>query len=338
MKTNTSWKLTSMIAVATIATMIGGMRINAASYNWNPTTTTNVDGEDVYLWSTADNWLDGSSNPGVPPGNNVILINNTGSTRAVLNSDAGSQYLYVGDDAGGTTDGELAIYDGGSITVDRNFYNKIGDGGYTGTVNQYGGTFACHSDTDLRLGDSATSTGIYNLYDGTLSMSVRGLIEVGQVGTGEFHVTGGTIDNVAGIDLGTGVSGLFEVGGSAATIRTGRWNQGANGTLKVGVDGTGLSLIEVTGDVTFDADSLLDVGFLAGAPNYGTWDVMSWTGTLTDGGLDFVGTVDTDVWSFSFVDTDTSGSFDTLRITAIPEPSSLVLLGLAGLLLMKRRW
>ena len=44
---------------------------------------------------------------------------------------------------------------------------------------------------------------------------------------------------------------------------------------------------------------------------------MSWEGDLNDHGLRFSDQVDKSVWSFEFVDTDSSGKLDTLRVTAI---------------------
>jgi hypothetical protein len=52
---------------------------------------------------------------------------------------------------------------------------------------------------------------------------------------------------------------------------------------------------------------------------------MSWDGALTDNGLAFAPGVNSAIWSFSFVDTDTSGTPDTLRITAIPRRLTLLI-------------
>ena len=76
----------SSLIITTAATfgMLYGNYAQAAN-EWEPDTTTSVDGEDVYLWSTADNW----SNDAVPSedNNDKVGIVGTGAQRAVINND-----------------------------------------------------------------------------------------------------------------------------------------------------------------------------------------------------------------------------------------------------------
>ena len=43
---------------------------------------------------------------------------------------------------------------------------------------------------------------------------------------------------------------------------------------------------------------------------------MRWEGALNDNGIKLAPNVDPKIWSFKFIDTDDSGTPDTLRVTA----------------------
>ena len=147
-------------------------------------------------------------------------------------------------------------------------------------------------------------------------------------GTGLFSVQGG--------------DGAITIGEVDAGTANGYWTQNAGSTLQglVGTDGQ-LSSIYINGvggglqTVTFENGALLDVGFL-GDDVTGTWTLMEWEShsTVVDNGLAFAAGVDTDIWSFNIDETNR-----TLTVTAIPEPATLGLLGIAGagLIVVRRR-
>jgi hypothetical protein len=248
--------------------------------------------------------------------------------------------------------------------------NRIASGGSQGTVNQSGTNTVVAFGGYVRIGLDPNSVGIYNLSGGSFhsfrsSTAVTpgftsslvlgsGAAPTGtnQAATGTMNITGGSFLTRNGVYLGAGGGqGTFHVAGSAPTsIRIGGdgnnedggWYQNTGSTLLIGIDGTvlGVRAIEVIdvegnaglgGNVTFASGSLLDVGFL-GAANYSTFTVMTWDGSVTNHGLQFANTVDTNIWSFSVND-------NSLTVTAVPEPGSALLFlgGMAGLWLLRRR-
>ena len=338
-------KRINSIAAALIIALTGSTVVHAATIVWTNGLADNV-------FTTGGNWI-GNTAPG---SGDLAQIDLSGANKAVFSAAQGTyeiQRAYVGTVSGRT--GELDITGGNfRATVSSNQGTRIGAGGGTGTVNQSGGTAEFGHIVDL---GRSGSTGTYNLSGGLLDIfrstainTVQTSLQLGDSGgNGTMNITGGELKTRAGVQL-LGANAKFSVSGSDATAINigeqgeGYWSQAVGAILEAQIDVGGLTAISVNkgtnglgGNVVFASGALLDVAFLDGTQG-GYWDVMTWEGTLTNNGLTFAPGVDTDVWSFSFVDTDVSGTPDTLRITAIPEPAtlSMLLIGAVSVLMFRR--
>ena len=298
----------------------------ATDYVWD-----NSAGDNNY--SNASNWV-GTVAP-VAGSSNYAVIDLAGSDKAIFSSGtseniAGLRIGYEG------TDGELH-QTGGTLraTANSNGATRIGRNGETGTYLMTGGTASINA---IQLGLGSSGSGNLTITGGDMLIA-RGagtgisslIVDFGSGSVeGNFEISGGSLETRGGVIIGN--NGTFSVLGSAPTTIgigsyssvDGVWTQDAGGTLLCRITDTPAGITKIfiddTGDagagdgnVTFADGALLDVGFL-GASVEGEWDIMTWEGTLTDNGLALAPGVDPSVWSFDFVDTDSSGSPDTLRV------------------------
>ena len=255
-----------------------------------------------------------------------------GSDKAVLSSGAPANIdaLHVGYTGG---NGEFEQTGGTLVaTANPSASSRIGSGsGKTGSWTMGGGTASVNA---IQLGMGG-GTGNLSIAGGDFTIARARYdfsLHVGSGGTGNFSISGGSFLTRGGVKVANGST--FEVLGSgASTIGIGSqdsgdgyWVQEAGGVLRVAVDTTltGVSKILVDevdgkpgtswdGNVTFEAGALLDVGFVS-ATNPGTFTVMEWEGNLTNNGLAFASSVDTNVWSFDLDETN-----KTLTVTAAGE-------------------
>ncbi|GAA5506259.1 iron dicitrate transport regulator FecR [Novipirellula caenicola] len=284
-------------------------------------------------WEHADNWSGGiSPNPG-----DDLYINHAGAELARYQAYGNANYgaIHVGSFSGQL--GELII-EGGVLKADRHssFMSRVGSAGGEGRLEQRDGDVRINK---LQVGLDRGSKGHYLLQGGQLVLSRapvhdRYSLSIGEnFGEGVFTVSDGSLLTRQGVVLGRSEGlGTFQVLGSKAdTIAIGslgsgdgEWYQGTDCMLDIRIDDGGVTTIQIDegdgdssegADVTFCSGSLLNVGFL-GESQTGAWDVMTWKGKLFNEGLQFASSVDTDVWSFEFVDTDQSGTADTLRVAA----------------------
>ncbi len=303
-------------------------------------------------WLIADNWVgDVLPTTGIAGAGQTPVINLDGTNRAIY-STGDNMYDSFRVGSGAATSGRLDII-GGILRTDTTEAHRIGVAGGTGVIDQSGGSLLTGSAL-FELGLDTNSTGTYNQTGGTAvfgrESSGTSLVIGSNAGTGFYSIsgTGSILRTRAGVELGrtggsgTGV-GTFTIQGTAATqigigsegSVDGRWIQNAGSTLSLSIDGatvggvTHLFVDEVGnnggGDVTFALNSILDLGFFQNQ-QAGSWDVMSWEGTLTDSGLALAAGDAVAGWSFQFVDTGGGVGLDTLRVSFVPEPSSFAML------------
>ncbi|MEN8735198.1 MAG: sialate O-acetylesterase [Lentimonas sp.] len=297
----------------------------ATNYTWD-----NSAGDNDY--SNASNWV---GNVAPVAGNNYAIIDLTSTNKAIFSSgtSANTAGLRIGYEG---TDGEFH-QTGGTMraTYNSNGATRIGRNGETGTYLMTGGTASINA---IQLGLGSSGSGNLTITGGDMTIA-RGagtassslIVDFGSGSVeGNFEISGGSLETRGGVIIGD--NGTFSVLGSApAKIGIGSyssvdgvWTQEAGGTLRCRIADTPTGIAKIfiddTGDAgagdgnaTFHDGALLDIGFL-GASVEGTWDIMSWEGTLTDLGLTLAPSVDPSVWSFEFVDTNSSGTPDTLRV------------------------
>lgn len=298
---------------------LAGLTAQAANFYWD----NSAGGND---YQTPGNWSGGA----VPTAgsSNYAFIEKTGSDKAVLSSGTTANIagLRIGNDVGS---GEFE-QTGGTFkaTANTGGATRIGiQSGRTGTWTMSGGSADVNA---IQLGFSG-STGnlIISGGDMVIGRAVNNYsLRVGLGGSGNFEISAGSFITRTGVQVED--NSTFSVLGSAATnigigsssSLDGRWVQDAGGTLNFQIDSGGITQLFIDdtnssgpedGNVTFEDGALLDVGFI-GPSQTGSWDVMSWEGTLTDYGLTFAPGVNPTEWSFEFVDTNSSGSPDTLRV------------------------
>jgi len=254
----------------------------------------------------------------------------------------------------GDTDCHGKFYQtGGTVTVGTTF--QVGFGGATGT-----GT-SLYSMTAGSLTVSGNSVIGYKNTAGNDFIQSGGTASFSTIELGKAHASGGsgagtiTLSDAANFTSGTltvGINAAPNTGVGTVVLDGSKTGAGtnmtvngnfllntANSTLKGVIDSdaiataTAMRKVEVTGNVTFAAGSLLLPVFDSLAtPTAGTWTLMSWTGTLTNNGLAFDSSVDTSKWSFL-----ADATAKTLTVTYIPEPATMALLSVGGALMMLKR-
>ncbi len=238
----------------------------------------------------------------------------------------------------GAVDGSVMIEAGASVTAESvgvGFYGQMTlAGSLTQThinhmVGVRGGSLTILEGSVLKANRIAPHMGGSVLQTGG-SVVVPDGVRIS--GNGKYTISGGTLDS-SSFWLRMEGTGTFNVVGGASSLSFARYKHDGGGVLAAGLDGTGLSTIQINGDVSFDPGALLEPSALAGAVP-GDYVLMNWTGSLTDGGLAFAPGVDTNLWSF-----DLDGAAGALTLSYIPEPGTLALLaiGAAGLLRRKRK-
>jgi len=232
--------------------------------------------------------------------------------------------------------GKSSIYNlnAGSLTVSGHTYLSVGSN--TSTFNQTGGVYtqAGGGQMDIGYTGNGSAVGIYNLSGGTLK-TVGQTIARNSNASSALNITGGTLAATS-INYGTGT--LVNAGGSVApndtgvvgnlNITNGNFNM-TSGNLALDFASIG-SFDTMTVSGTSSLSGLVNVNYLLGyLPTVGdTFNVLTANGGLSLGSLTAIG------YTTSVVNT---GKTLQLTFVGIPEPTSLSLLGLAGLALVRRR-
>jgi len=290
----------------------------------------------------------------VDSGDSVRIARQSTSTGTVTVSGLNSVWQITAPifNIGFAGDARLTISDGGSVSSVTarlgSEFNFIGDGttqvtglnsNWTNTgdlIIRNSGALNIDSDATVNIGgtlDLSTSSSSISLSGGTLTAGT-----IDRTG-GAFNFTGGTLRTSNFIGDLTNAGGTFAPGISPAlTTLSGSYTQQAAGTLEIELGGLLLGEFDqlaIAGDATLDG--LLDVQLLSGFDLEldQQFTILDIAGTLVG---EFIGLGEGDlVGNFGgqnlFISYTAGDGNDVALFTAVPEPSSLVLLsiGLLGL-------
>lgn len=319
-----------------------GATANAASQTWVSGNSGN--------WSDTANW----GGAQVPAGTDTATINNG---TASVTTTQGCGIVLMGN--GLATD--VAVLNiSADLTVSKGTTELFGVSriaGATGTVNQTAGTVRVFHPSaatgEFRLANVAGALGAYNLSGGVLDVQV--LNKGAKDRNVAFNATGGTLvvrnminkfglisENASyGFNQGQAkleVGAIDTVGAIAFGNSTNAmdYTVGTGGILNIDVaSASSFDSITQYGTLANTLGATLGIDLLNGyVPDVGTtFDVWTFSNKAMAGSGTFAGI--TNGWAAGWVDTNADGSLDTLRLTVVPEPATIALLGL-GLIALRR--
>lgn len=237
---------------------------------------------------------------------------------------------------------EYYIEAGTNFTVNTGYFGlAIGSNNSTKCYfTQSGGVVSqLDSSSKLLMTLSPNLRGVYTLNDGVLN--IAGSLEKGS-GNASFNWNGGVL-NVAESQMslsngGTGSlspGGIGIVGSTEFSLDT-SYTQGATAIYQVDI--AGASSFDSTlftgtnGTGTATLAGAIDISLLGYTPSAGaTFDIMT-APSILDNGLTLTG--DTTNFSYSIVDL---GTTEALRLEYVPEPATMILFGLGGMVVLNRK-
>ena len=287
---------------------------------------------------------------------NWALVGRGGGSVGTYNV-SGTADVQVGGGTGGAAASFAAGVSGGTgtINITGGTVNSSGytfgvDAGSVGVVNQSAGTL--NAGQWINVGQAGGADGTYNLSGGTVNTNELSIGENGPV-VGTFNATGTGVVNAQVVRVGRndGSTGTLNITGSNVDFDTdmfsvassdGSLAVGSSGTVNFISDATDISTIDVTGDVFLNdglgagSTAALNIDLSAGDPG-GNLLLFDVGGNITG---QFTGLAEGALVPGSNGRTITYnylGAGDIALISAIPEPSSLALLMIAGYGLLRRR-
>ncbi len=323
-------------------------------------------------WAKANNWVESGVNPATPPtaGDDAQIITTGAGTPVISAAGATARFLKIGMDTGA---GKLTVSAGGGLAVggDINVGNDLSGGANVGTFNMIDGTVDVADDINVGNGiaipaaNGLLSPGVMNMSTGTvvvgddffvqldssLTMS-GGTLSVGDkmwiLENSTFVLNGG--DLTVGNDFQISHNASVTVNGSSIIIADKlNWEPDAsfNPTLTINsgfVRAEDYDLVpdiaSLNGVTEINDSGLLQIRDVDGT--FANWSVATALAIIAEGVhlISSTGTLDArSIIVPEFINQQGNTVFNATftEVFVIPEPASVLLLGLGSLGLLLRR-
>ena len=204
----------------------------------------------------------------------------------------------------------------GNATLTGNGIISLGNSTIEGTLAVTGGNW---NGLGTVTGAVTSSSGTFNIGSGAILTANGGLNVTGGTIAGTGTINGPTLFSGGALAPGNSIGILNNVGDVT-------WNgNGANWIFELGAGDTS-DLLNITGNFNKGTSGTFTFDF-GGSTEIGTFKLVDWTGNTTFAISDFsyVGLGGGNTGSFAF-----AGSQLNFSITAVPEPTSMVLVSLVG--------